>query len=731
MSRQQPKPFSFMPIAVTVMDRVTIGNTHYRLFSDRDGEVVLETENEPSRFAHYTQLEFFERHDRGEIKIEQGAYSKHRRKCVANPGLPFRSNSFKKRAKAKFYHELIKAYDDLDRLTAGGVPRTVDDLGPRMEELAIRALDVTRKILAGETVTGQRVPSVGHFNKMYRKYWDSGKKVQVLVSGDVGPKKPNTVDAESLALWEQAAETYATDARLTQRDVHQVALAMIAKANAVRGPDQHTLLAPSFKVMRRMITELGAYHVCCGRKGRAKADMKFGLSKGGFSFFRPGERVDIDEKQVDLMILLQYAHVWDTLTDEEKESARRIRVWVVVAIDLATRYVLAMKFCMAPNSQTTVDVIRMMMEDKRELSQHVGAISSWIGRCRPEMVYTDAGSGLVNDDVADIMVECEIDHTRPEAGQPQARGHVESSFRGHRRIVRHFQGRTFKDIVERGDYDSVAAASLPLDRFEKHYVRAILDIYHNTPHEGLGGETPHNAWVRQTQMHKVRPFIEPDIMRHIFGMQFERTLDGDGLRYLHVQYHSPVLADMLLKHGQIVVPIRVDLADMSSISFQKDGSWYVADNTIDLAPKISVPEWMAMVDRATSQFKDSTAVTLDVLYVTLNEMREAGTSAALNNPLGLRVISRDAIESFERGLKNKAGFSVQKAAAEAMTPVGAIGRAGAFIGESAFGFDDIVFETEARLAAEDEKKAVQGRKDVAKSRKKSGGRLGSASDIEL
>ncbi|KQS75172.1 hypothetical protein ASG25_20650 [Rhizobium sp. Leaf384] len=731
MSRPQPKPFSFMPIAVTVMDRVTIGNVYYRLFSDRDGEVVLETENEPPRFAHYTQLEFFEQHERGEIKIEQGAHSKHRRKCVANPSLPFRSNSVKKRAKANFYHELIKAYDDLDRATAGGVPRTVDDLGPHMQELAIRALDITRKILAGETVTGQRVPSVGHFNKMYRKYYDSGKKAQVLVSGDEGPKRPNMVDAESLALWEQAAETYATRDKPTQRDVHQTALAMIANANATRGPGQHRLLAPSFKVMRRMVKELGAYHVCCGRKGRAKADMKFGLSKGGFGFFRPGERVDIDEKQVDLMALLQYAHVWDTLSDVEKEAVRRIRVWVVVAIDLATRYILAMKFCTAPNSQTTVDVIRMMMEDKRELSQHVGAISSWIGRCRPEMVYTDAGSGLVNDEVADIMVECEIDHTRPAAGQPQARGHVESSFRGHRRIVRHFQGRTFKDIVERGDYDSVATASLPLDRFEKHYVRAILDIYHNTPHEGLGGETPHNAWVRQTQMHKVRPFIEPDVMRHIFGMQFERTLDGDGLRYLHVQYHSPVLAEMLLKHGQIDVPVRVNLADMSSISFKRDGYWYVADNTIDLAPKISVPEWMAMLDRATSQFKESTAVTLDVLYVTLNEMREGGTSAALNNPLGLRVISREAIESFERGLKNKAGFSVQKAAAGAMTPVAAIGRGGAFIGESAFGFDDIVSETEARLAAEEAKKTVNGRKESAKSRGKSGGRLGSAGDIEL
>ncbi|OWK24003.1 hypothetical protein AJ87_26950 [Rhizobium yanglingense] len=300
----------------------------------------------------------------------------------------------------------------------------------------------------------------------------------------------------------------------------------------------------------------------------------------------------------------------------------RIRVWVVVAIDLATRYILAMKFCTAPNAQTTIDVIRMMMEDKRELSQYAGALSPWIGRCRPEMIYTDAGSGLVNDEVADIMVECEIDHTRPAAGQPQSRGHVESSFRTHRRVVRHFQGRTFKDIVERGDYDSVKTASLPIDRFERHYVRAILDIYHNTPHEGLNGETPHNAWIRQTQLFKVRPLIEPDVMRHIFGMDFVRRLDGDGLRFLGVPYHSPVLADILMKDGQVDVPIRVNHADMFSISFQKDGMWYVADNTIDLAPDISVPEWIDVMTTIREKFKESTSVTLDIVYITLHELRE-------------------------------------------------------------------------------------------------------------
>lgn len=100
------------------------------------------------------------------------------------------------------------------------------------------------------------------------------------------------------------------------------------------------------------------------------------------------------------------------------------------------------------------------------------------------------------------IAECEIGHSRYGGRSAGARSH-RVQLRGHQRIVSFYQGRTFKDVVEKGDADPVKEASMPMDRIEREYLRAILDIYHNTPHEGLGGETPHNAWVRQTQLHKV------------------------------------------------------------------------------------------------------------------------------------------------------------------------------------------------------------------------------------
>lgn len=708
MTALLPRPFSYTPVRLGPLDRITIGGMHYKLFDERDGVVILRSEEDDPRQVKYTELEFYQLHSAGGAPVARRFHAKHKLPYIPNPDFTFMSYPAHKRAKARFWKELFDLYDRVDAKER--LPRSVDHLGLRMDELCVAALQLTEKALSGETVRGVKPPTVGHFNKMYRRYKDSGKKIEVLISRDEGPKRVHVVDQEALVVWEKWAEEFAHWSRPKFRDIYLDLKSDLHKKNSERKIEgKHELPTPSPKVFRRIIKGLGAYFVYCRRYSKEAADRKFGFSKGGYGFFRPGERVDIDEKYVDLILLLQYAHIWGTLSDDEKKLVPRIRVWVVVAIDLATRYILGMRFCTAPNAQATIDVIQMMMQDKRELSEYVGSLSPWIGRCRPERIVTDNGSGLVNDQVADILVECEIDHSRPEAGHPQARGHIESSFRTHRRVVRHFQGRTFKDIQEKGRYDPVKTASLPIDEFERNYVRAILDIYHNTAHEGLGGETPHNAWIRQTEIYKTEPLIEQDVMRHIFGMEFTRTADGAGITFLGVSYHGDKLAQWLLKDGYETatlpnVLIKVDLMEMASISFRHpDGLWYILDNTIDLLPGISVAEWLEVWRRVTDDFKETTDINMANAYSALIDLRESGEAAALRNPLGLRQLQRDEIDKAERALLHRAGFLRKRVAPPPDIEKPKV-RKGAFIGERALGFDAIVDEltpemTKRRMAA--------------------------------
>ena len=46
---------------------------------------------------------------------------------------------------------------------------------------------------------------------------------------------------------------------------------------------------------------------------------------------------------------------------------------------------------------------------------------------------------------------------------------------------------------DKGDYDSAAFANVVAEMLGRALVRYIVDVYHNTPHNGLGGQTPNDA----------------------------------------------------------------------------------------------------------------------------------------------------------------------------------------------------------------------------------------------
>lgn len=697
-----PRTYTYMPIRVGTLDLVTISPSRYRLAETLPTGMVLQTidEDEP-RFVPYTDEEFYRLHVAGKARVEEGYFSEVKARLRNEIGKPF--NKFKphQQAKAHYFRALIEHYERVAE-KEGGIARTKDELGPRMVEFCLAVQGFTN-LEALKKHKGFKPISFGHFNRMYRAFIMSDENMLSLVSKDAGPKgRKLHVCAESLAIWQKHADRYAQDRRHKQRQLYIDMQSDIGTENRRREAEGEPIILSecSFKVFRNLIFRLGAYHVFRGRYGFKRAQRKFALSHGGFSLFKPGERVDIDEKLVDLMVLLEYAHIWETLSDEEKNLVHRIRLWVVVAIDVATRYILAMRFCYAPNEDTTIDVIRMMMSDKTELSSYLGAIAPWIGRARPELVYTDNGSALVSQKVLDTMHQCEVDHTRPPAEHPAARGHLESFFRGNDRVVRFYSGRTFKDVLEKMDYNPVSEASLPLDEFERAYIRAIVDVYHNSPHEGLGGETPHNAWVRMTLQYKMRPLIEPDVMRHIFGMELTRTLGGHGVTFFGIDYTSPVLARLFLDKGAVEVAIKVDVMDLTSISFEMDGGQYIADNAIALAPGIGLAEWVYMWKLIARTFKGTGAVTMPIVHETLNHMRLSGDSAALRNPIGMRNVSREEVLKEERKMMHKARLSPRPGDEPMPTLASPQPKAGAFLDEFAPGFENLVEEVKEELAAE-------------------------------
>lgn len=87
-------------------------------------------------------------------------------------------------------------------------------------------------------------------------------------------------------------------------------------------------------------------------------------------------------------------------------------------------------------------------------------------RGHPPYVYTDCGSEYVSDDVRVAAEDLGISLEHAPGGQPEMRGRVERFFKTMSiNLMQRLTGRTFSNMVERGDYDSKARAALTVDDY--------------------------------------------------------------------------------------------------------------------------------------------------------------------------------------------------------------------------------------------------------------------------
>ena len=288
------------------------------------------------------------------------------------------------------------------------------------------------------------------------------------------------------------------------------------------------------------IGRLDQFHVLAARKGEKFALARYRTDSGGHRPAKPLERVEIDEWQVDLMTLLVEVGVWKTLTPKEMAAVERSRLWCTAAIDVASRCILAAKLHdRDPCGDTAVEVLELALGDKSRLADQVGAASSWPYGGKIDALVSDNGSAYRSARFMTAAFDAFVEIVRPEAGQALRRPHIERFFGTlSTQFLHWYHGRTFSDYLRKGDHDPQAEATVCADAFAKGFLRQLIDVYHNTPHSELAGQTPHAAWMRLANKHGAPPAPGPKHMRRAFGLEFRRKVDKRGLRFLGLQYNS-------------------------------------------------------------------------------------------------------------------------------------------------------------------------------------------------
>ncbi len=106
-------------------------------------------------------------------------------------------------------------------------------------------------------------------------------------------------------------------------------------------------------------------------------------------------------------------------------------------------------------------------------------------------------------------------------------------------------------------------------------MRWIVDIHHNTPHEGLGGRTPLQQWEMDHAAGNYPLCAAPDTRakRLAFGVPLRRVASKAGITVLGLRYHSEALARHVIDGSAGVVDIRWDPEDIGVIEVLIAGEW--------------------------------------------------------------------------------------------------------------------------------------------------------------
>ena len=339
------------------------------------------------------------------------------------------------------------------------------------------------------------------FRRLVTRFEKGGFDPRSLMPRYTGRTAPAiTYTPEELAYHQKFADTYLNQERPTMKACWEDMI--IDHGVRMRG-GLAPLALPSLRSFQRLINEFGDFKTEYGRSAnKFRVTRKFLFAQKGLEIKRPLQIVEMDEHEMDLVRLLTRNGIWNFLhPDVQAKIEEKRRAWVSVALDAYSRSVAGMKILYAePNGDAAVATLAMVAQNKERLAAMSGSTSPWPQDGTPEAVHTDAGSGYISEQFQATVMAFTGRHAIPPSKHPHLRARVERFFRTiNQRYVHMFSGQTFSNVLLRDEYDSEKHAHITHEELCSLLVRLIVDCYHNTPHRGLWGLTPLEAWYWGSQ----------------------------------------------------------------------------------------------------------------------------------------------------------------------------------------------------------------------------------------
>ncbi|WP_406736128.1 hypothetical protein [Thioclava sp. GXIMD4215] len=397
----------------------------------------------------------------------------------------------------------------------------------------------------------------------------------------------------------------------------------------------------SESTVRRRISELNKFEVCAAREGLTVAKNKFGPYTKGLLVEAPLQGVEMDEWQIDLLAFLEGGGI--DVSHPSYDKLRTGRFWICVALDRATRVVLAVKMAFKPNSDIALATLWLAMRNKAAISKQLGCQKEWSQGGHIFSVFVDNGSAFVDSKFSVALADLGVGYAVLPAGVPKLRARIERLFRTFgTRLMQRLTGRTFGNPQERGDYPADQNIVHTAESIVELLVSFVVDEYHHTPHRGLEYATPADTWHRLIDQYGHSPIKSPHDLRHILGIPLQRQLGRHGALVCGVNYHSQELAEYFMRYGAQKMDLRLDPEDMGFLSIWYDDAWHTIPAGLSKLQGVSLAVWDATIRDLRRTNKAAARLHIDVVDAALERSNKNDDAQRAWRQIGpLTVSARD------------------------------------------------------------------------------------------
>jgi putative transposase len=372
---------------------------------------------------------------------------------------------------------------------------------------------------------------VPHWSTVWR--WVKAlEATKCLTSLRPGPKGGRKTNKDQKDVFNEVVDTvYLTEQKLPKKDVYMGVLDTYMRMN--KGNSSHAKSSPpSRATVYRWIDELNYSIVQCQREGKRASQKFIREVTGRLNVEQILERYEIDHTPLDLLLVCGSTGLVPG------------RPWLTLVIDRFSRMIAG--FYVGFNSPSAWSVMSAMkmaiLPKENHMLMYPHVKNTWPAKGTPTLVALDNGMDLHAKAVQSFADEAQIILSFMPAGIPELKGAVERLFRTvSQDLLQKLPGTVFNSVKERGDYESEKLASLTLDEFNEIFVKWVVDNYHQKPHEGLKGKTPHQVWMENEKKVVMSYPAFPKQLDLMSGKTEMRRVFHYGISHENIKYNSSEL----------------------------------------------------------------------------------------------------------------------------------------------------------------------------------------------